>query len=83
VSPWRVIFDATGWILIATVAVVGLAAWAHLIAIYARDLWDARGEPPRIYDDATYTTFTTSAPFAHPDSEPNPAARAPSPTEET
>ena len=61
-SPWKIIGDFIGWSVIA-LFIAGVAAmWAVLIVDYARRLWDARGEAPRIYDDGTTTTSTEPAP---------------------
>ena len=57
-SPWRLIFDALGWLLIVWVLGLGLYSLVAMLAAYARDLWDARGEPPEAWD---YTSTEDAA----------------------
>jgi hypothetical protein len=52
------IFDALGWLLISAAFGVGLYSLVAMLAAYACDLRDARGEPPEAWD---YTSTEDAA----------------------
>lgn len=49
-SPWRILFDLIGWWILVSIAFGLFYSLAGMVCQYARDLWDARGDPPEPFD---------------------------------
>ena len=60
-SPWRLIFDVLGLLVIALIVAALLYSLTVMVMSYALDLWDARGEPPK---KLGYTSTSNLARFA-------------------
>lgn len=46
-SPWKILFDLIGWWILAAIVLGCVYTLVLVVARFARDLWDARGETPR------------------------------------